>query len=213
MNAPRNLDYQLGSHADAFSHNILVHVFRGRKSFLFLCHAHSMSECLIGLPLCAGHRSSFFQHFVHLLQCQVLRLGDKEKGKQEGKNECTTPNKENLSPKVTLISVHNVWCDDCNDTVPEPIGGCRKANAFGTNRKGIDLSDDDPCTRAPGDGEGRDVAASEYDKTKVSVPVSNCDSHVIQRKSDLRSVASLFDSSQDGDNELADTHGCRTPEE
>lgn len=136
---------------------------------LLINHTHFMSKSVMRLPFGTSHGSRFLKHLVDLLQRQPLGLGNNEKGKHEAQNESAAPDKEDLDCQITLILVHNVWGDDGNDTVPEPVRGRCKSDALGANGEWIDLADDDPRSRTPGGGKGSDVEASEYDQADIAV--------------------------------------------
>ena len=73
----------------------------------------------------------------------------------------------NSATWVSLTQFQNHWYDVSVVPILEVqndityIGGSRKTNTTGTNRKREDLSNDDPGNRTPGNGEERDVEANK----------------------------------------------------
>lgn len=102
-----------------------------------------------------------------MLQGQPLGLGDDEEGKQQAQEERTTPDEEHLNRQVALVLVHDVWRDDGNHTVPQPVRGCSKSNTLGSNWERVDLANHDPGSRTPGGCKGGDVQASENDEADL----------------------------------------------
>lgn len=89
-------------------------------SFFFTrCEAHVASKCATGHPFAAGSGGGFFQHFVDLFQGETLSFRNKEVCERQRKAAETTPDEENLRPKVgiTRISSNQVRSDDRNDLI------------------------------------------------------------------------------------------------
>lgn len=153
------------------------------------------SKGAVRLPLGGSARSSLFHHLVNLLKGKTLGLGDEEVGVDKGAGAQRTPDEEHLSAKVTLVSIGHVRSDDCDDAVPEPVGGGGEGNTAGPDGQREDFTDHDPSAGTPGAGKEEDVDANESD---------HC--------TDGLSVAAIGDTNN-GDNELADNHTQGTPKE
>lgn len=82
-----------------------------------------------------------------------------------------------------------------------PVGRGGHADTAGADGQGEHLTDDDPCGRAPGGGEGRNVEADERDLGLDGAGVAAGDGRVGGGRAD------------DGDDELADDHGRATDEQ
>ena len=75
-------------------------------------------------PLVGSAWGGLLQHLVDLLEGEALGLWDEEVGKEERSAAEGAPHEEDLGAKVglSLLSTNEVWSDDSNDTVPEPVG-------------------------------------------------------------------------------------------
>jgi hypothetical protein len=95
------------------------------------------------LAFCSGERREW-----------VVLTGDAAK---------TAPHEEHVgSEPGAVVTVGNeVWCNDTDDAVPEPVGRSRDSDTTRADGDGEDLADDDPGTRTPGGGEDGDVQADE----------------------------------------------------
>lgn len=153
------------------------------------------SKGAVRLPLGGSTRSSLFHHLVNLLKGQTLGLGNEEVGVDKGAGTQRTPDEEHLGTQVTLVGIRHVRSDDCDDAVPEPVGGGGEGNAAGSDRQREDFTDDDPSAGAPGAGKEEDVDANESDHCTDGLGV----------------VA--IGNTNNGDNELAHNHTQGTPEE
>lgn len=191
----------------------------GLLSHILVSETHLGGEGAVRLPLGRGTGSGLLHHLVDLLEGETLGLRDEEVGVDKGTGAERSPDEEDLGLEVTLVSVDHVGGDDSDDlyegsqqgiqfffffshpcrgetyAVPEPVRGSGQSNTTGTDGQRVDLADDDPGTRTPGAGEEKDVNADEGDF-----------------RADGTLVAAV-DSSDNGDNELADNHAQSTPEE
>lgn len=153
------------------------------------------SKGAVRLPLRGSARSSLFHHLVNLLKGQTLGLGNEEVCVDKGAAAQRAPDEEHLRAKVTLIDIRHVRGDDCNDAVPEPVGGGGEGNTAGPDGEREDFTNDDPGAGTPGAGKEEDVDANESD---------HC--------TDGLGVLAIGDTNN-GDNELAYNHAQGTPEE
>lgn len=126
-----------------------------------LNHTHLMREGVVRLPLATGRGSSLLEHFVDLFQSKALGLGYEEIGEQQAKEKSTTPDEEDLDLEISFIFVDHVWGDSGDDTVPDPVGGSRESNTLGSNWKRVDLTNNNPSRRTPGNCKGGNVEADE----------------------------------------------------
>lgn len=83
-------------------------------------------------------------HLIDLLEGKALGLGHEHIRKYRTECAGRAPYKEDLDAEVALIAIHNEWCYDANDAVPEPVARSRQGNAFRTNRKLENLANNDP---------------------------------------------------------------------
>lgn len=83
-----------------------------------------------------------------------------------------------------------------NGEVPEPVGGNGQGHGLGTNVEREDLSTDNPSDGTPGGGEVGDVDADEGNEHSLADQVIGGDGNT-----------------NDGDEELADTHAGGTVQE
>lgn len=132
---------------------------------ILLLEMHLLSEGAVWLPggrVIWGH---FFQHLVDLFEGETLGFWDKEEGEDEGNDAKAAPHKEDLSTKVGGVgtSTDEVWGDDTNDAVPEPVGGGGKTHTTGTDWQWEKFTNDNPGGWTPGHGEDRNVQADESD--------------------------------------------------
>jgi len=165
-----------------------------RVESTLLSETHISREGGVGSPLggCAG--SALLEHAVDLLERKTLGLWDEEVGIDEAENAEGTPDEEDLGTKVGLILGHHVRGDDGNDAVPEPVGGGGETDTTGTDGQREDLADNDPRTRTPGGGKEEDVDTDESNHS-------------------LDGGLGVVNSTNDGDDELADNHATRTIDE
>ena len=147
------------------------------------------------LPSGRGAGRGLLEHAVDLLERQALGLGDEEIRVDKGAGAETAPDEEDLGTQVALVGSDHVGGDDGDDAVPHPVGRGGQGDAAGADGKGKDLADDDPGAGAPGGREEEDEDADEGDLGLDRVGVA------------------AVDGPGDGDDELADDHSERAPEE
>ena len=148
----------------------------------------------MGDPFGRCTRSSLLHHLVDLLQGESLGLGDEEIGVDEGRGAERAPDEENFGTKVALVLANHVRGDGGDNTIPEPVAGCRETNTTRPNRQREDLANNHPCSGTPGSSEEKDVDADEGDHS-----------------ADRARVLAIGDT-DDGDNELADNHAHSAPQ-
>lgn len=87
--------------------------------FFTHCEAHVASKRAMRHPFAARPGGGFFQHFVNLFQGETLGFGNKEVCERQRNTAETTPDEENLRPKVgiTWIGSDQVRSDDRNDLI------------------------------------------------------------------------------------------------
>jgi len=153
---------------------------------------------------------SFVEHAIDLFETETLGLRDEEVCVDERTRAKSSPNEEHTGSEVALIRVHHVWCDDGDDSVPEPVGRGGKSNSAGANADGEDLTDDYPGTRSPSSREEEDEEANErYLSVDSRDVVRDCCADSVD---DVGLVETDSDT-DDGNNELADQHAEGTPDE
>ena len=102
---------------------------------------------------------------------------------------------EHLPTQIPRAFVDHIRNNHTNNTIPEPIACCTQRNALRPNRQLENLSNNDPCRRAPCAGEEEHVQADEDDEAVI------------------RCVLLFVDGPDGRDNELADGHGQRAVDE
>jgi len=100
---------------------------------------------------------------INLLQTQSLELIDTEVRKDRTASAKTAKYVEDLRAQVGVVHADEVWVDNSNDGVPQPVGCSTEADAAGSNRQGKDLANDDPSCWSPGGGKERDEDAEKSD--------------------------------------------------
>lgn len=157
-------------------HGLAGMLLQVQAGFGLLNHTHLMREGVVRLPIATGRGSSFLEHLIDLFQSKALGLGDEEIGEQQAKEKSTAPDEEDLDLEISFVFVDHVWGDSSDDTVPDPVGGSRESNTLGSNRKRVDLTNDNPSRRTPGNRKGGNVETDEDneagapgDKKKQSV--------------------------------------------
>jgi len=145
-------------------------------------------------PSGGGYGGGLLHHSVDLLEGEALGLRNEEVGEEEGEDAEGSPHEEDLGTEVgiALVGSNEVWGDDGNDAVPEPVGGGGETDTTGTNGDRKDFTNDDPGCRTPGHGEGGDEQADEGNHGG-----DGCVVVVLQLTSS---------DTNDTDNELADDH-------
>ena len=93
-------------------------------------HTHISSECRVWNPFGGGTRTRLFHHAVNLLERQALGLGNEEIGVDEAASAERAPDEEDARSEIGIswVGSDHVWGDDCDDTVPEPVGGSRECD-------------------------------------------------------------------------------------
>ena len=181
-----------------------------------LCETHLRSKGAVWDPFARVARSGFFQHTVDLLEGKSLGLRNEEVGVYEAATAeralfnrrqvsnlvsglqlmfGTYPDEEHLSAQVTLIFVDHIRGDDSDDAVPEPVRCGGQSDTTGPDGKWKDFSYHNPCTRAPGRREEEDIYTNECNHSLDCIGII------------------WSDSTDDGDNELANNHSERTPDQ
>jgi len=170
-----------------------------------LGETHFLRECGVRDPFGRCAWVGLLQHLVDLLERETLGLGDEEVGEGERDAAESTPQEEHFRAQVGIarIAADEVWSDDSNDAVPEPVGGSREADTAGADRKREDLANDDPGGRTPGGSEEEDVDADKRNHGR------DC-SGVVQGLVIMRLTSS---DTNDADNELSNDHAQSTPDE
>jgi len=111
-----------------------------------LGETHIGSEGAVWNPLggCAG--SSLLQHAVNLLEGQTLGLRDEKVGVDEASCAEGTPEEEDTGFEISfaLTISDQVWGDDSDDAVPEPVGSSGKTDTTGSDGEREDFTDEDP---------------------------------------------------------------------
>lgn len=181
-----------------------------------------------GFPAGGSARGGLLHHLVDLLERQALGLGNEEVSVDKGAGAESAPDPEDVGAEVALVGADHVGGDDGNDTkkkvrlctedcfvevenlrVPEPVGGGRESNTARADGKREDLANDDPGTRTPGAGKEEDEDGNEgdlsVDRTGVlgNLVTGSVGSEVVEADSHTN----------DGDEELANQHAKRTPDE
>lgn len=64
---------------------------------------------------------------------------------------------------MALLGTDEVWSDDGDDAVPEPVGGGGETDTTGSDGERVDFTDENPSSGTPGGGEEGDVDADEGD--------------------------------------------------
>jgi len=105
----------------------------------------------------------FLKHTINLLKRKTLGLWDEEVCECDGDDAERSPHEEDLAGKVGVLSIDEVWGDDSNDAVPEPVGGGGETDTTGSDGKGEDFTDNNPSARTPGGSEEGNVDADECD--------------------------------------------------
>jgi len=116
-------------------------------------------------PFSGGSWGGLFQHAINLLEGQALGFWDEEIGVHEADSAKTSPEEEDLWAEIDTAAGcgGDVWCDDGDDAVPEPVGGGGKSYTTGSDWKWEDLTDDNPGTWSPCGGKEEDVDADQSD--------------------------------------------------
>lgn len=110
-----------------------------------------------------SRRSNFLHHLINLLEGKTLCLPYEEISVEETDGAQSSPDEEDLGTEVSLVFSDHVGRDDCNDAVPEPVGGGGHGDAAGPNGDRVDLADEDPRTGTPGGREEENVDADKGD--------------------------------------------------
>jgi len=178
--------------------NVLHHT---RSQLALLRNTHLARERVVRDPSSRSTGGSLLQHTIDLFEGKTLGFWDQdirvdEAGRAEG-----TPEEEDLGAEIglALVFADEVGSDDGDDAVPEPVGGGGETDTAGADGQWEDLTDEDPGTGTPGGGEEGDVDADEGD-----------------HGGDGRGVVFLETAggdTDDGDDEFADQHTQRTPDE
>jgi len=163
-----------------------------------LCNdTHVGSVCGVRNPLGGCAWGGLFQHAVDLLEGETLGLGDEDVRVDDAAEAEAVPEPEDLGTEVGISvgSADEVGSDNGDDAVPHPVGGSGETDTTGTDGKGEDLADKNPGSGTPGGGEEEDVDADEGDHGADSFVVGG------------------VDGSDNGADELANTHTNSTPDQ
>lgn len=135
------------------------------------------------------------KHLIDLLEGEALGLGHEQVSVNEAAGAERAPDVKDFGAEVALVGVGHIGGDDGDDAVPHPVGGGGEGDALCAHGEGEDLADDDPGAGPPGGGEEEDVDADEGDH--------GLDGAVVVGP----------DGAHDGDDELADDHAGRPPDQ
>jgi len=160
-------------------------------------------------PLGTGSWSRLLHHAVNLLKRQALGLRNEEVGVHESARAETAPNEEDGRFEVAFVGADHVGGDDCNDGVPEPVRGGGQTDTTGADRQREDFTDDNPCSRTPGRGEEEN---EDGDEGNLGVDSRDVVGNSIASSIGVGVVEADGDT-DDGNEELADQHAERTPDE
>lgn len=147
------------------SHGLAGMLLQAHAGLDLLNHTHLMREGVVRLPRATGRGSSFLEHLIDLFQSKAFGLGDEEIGEQQAKEKSTAPDEEDLDLEISFVCIDHVWGDSGDDTVPDPVGGCRECNTLGSNWKRVDLTNNNPSRWTPGNRKGGNVEADEHNET------------------------------------------------
>ena len=126
-----------------------------------LSKTHLSREGRVRNPATRLSWRNLLQHTVNLLERQALGLRNKEVCEEDGDNAEGAPHEEDLGGEVGVLLVDEVWGDDGDDAVPEPVGGGGKSNTTRADWQREDLTDNNLRAGTPGGGEHADVDADE----------------------------------------------------
>jgi len=135
---------------------------KARSGNALLDQAHLGREGRVRNPASGVSGGNFFHHLIDLFEGKTFGLGYEEVGKGYGDDAQGAPHEEDLRSEIRVLLVNEIGSDDCDDAVPEPVGGGRETDSARSNWEREDLADDNPCAWSPGTGKHRDV---ETDKS------------------------------------------------
>jgi len=160
-----------------------------------ISHSHLRSISAVRHPLGTSHRRGLLQHSVDLLEGKTLGFWDQEIGVDEAECAERSPQEEDLWSEINTAacSGSDVWGDDGDDAVPQPVGSGGKSNTTRSDWEREDFTDDNPGTWSPSCSEEEDVNADEGD---------HCRDGWLGRVGDT----------DNGDDELANKHTKSTPD-
>jgi len=167
-----------------------------------LVTANDLSEGGLGPPCSAGSWCRLLHHLVDLFERKTLGLWNEEVGVDEGNGTKSSPYEEDVGLQVSFIFTNHVWCDNGDDGVPEPVGGCGEGNTTRSDWKRENFADNDPGTRTPGRCEEEDEDGNEGD---LSVDSRNIISKGVSICVKM-SVVETDSVTDDTDQKLADQH-------
>lgn len=188
---------------------------------MLLAKVHFGSKSAVRLPHARGARRGLLEHLIDLLEGKTLGLGNKEEGEEEGDAAQAAPHEEDVGAETGRVVTigHEVWGDDTDDAVPEPVGiisvssrqktvkdvpvgGGGQTDTSRADGKGENFANHNPRSRTPGCGKDGDVQANEGDHGAGRIRIG----WVIGR---------VFASSGTNgtDDELHDDHTGGTPDE
>lgn len=96
-----------------------------------------------------GRASAVIKHFVHLLECLPVRLGDAEPSPDTA--EQTEDSEEHIRAKSR--SLDERWRDEADDEVPEPVVAGGDGDTFRSQGGGEDFGWHRPWNRSPAGAE------------------------------------------------------------
>lgn len=102
------------------------------------------------------------------------------------------PDKEDFGSKISLVWIHHIGGDDCNDTIPEPVACYAHGHTSRSDAEWEHLSNNHPSSRSPGGRKEENIEADEcnfdFDNRGIVASHGSCN----------------------GDDELADNHAQST---
>jgi len=137
----------------------------GHRNGRLLGHTHLRGEGAVWHPFSTSHWSGLLQHSVDLLQGKTLGLRDEEVCVEEAHDAERSPEEENLWSEVDAAAScgSDVWGNNCDDAIPQPVGRGGKGNTAGSDWQREDFTNDNPGSWSPSGGEEEDVDADERD--------------------------------------------------
>jgi len=93
------------------------------KGDTLLNETHLSSESGVRNPGPRVTRRHFFQHSIDLLEGKPLRLRDQKVREENADDAEGAPHEEDLGGEVSVLFIDQVWRDDGDNTIPEPVAG------------------------------------------------------------------------------------------
>lgn len=163
---------------------------------LSIYNSHLRSKCLGRFPASTSPWGGLLHHLVDLLKSKTHGLWHQEVCVDSGTSTKTAPDEEDLGTEVTVLLSNEVRGDDCENSVPQPVGGSRESNTAGSNLKRECFSNHNPSYGTPGGCKESNGHADECNHSRSCSLVVRADS-----------------CSDDGRDELARQHAQATVDE